>query len=197
MRTKFIALLLLLFTIGTASKAQKQLSYTEIDSLIWLAKSKGDFGTGIPFAQTGKDKAQAEFGTEDTLYAAYTNALGLFYSKIGQHAVAEKLLLESLRIYTAKKGTFEVKAADCLINLSSVYSDMGQYDKAERFGLQALGIREKTLGTTHADYIGGLTDMGRLYATMSSFEKAEECYLKAKAAILNLILMKRCERLLC
>jgi len=60
-------------------KQYTQLSYAEIDSLTRRAYQKGDFDECLSMSQAATEKAIAEFGEKDSVYAIYMGHVGTFY----------------------------------------------------------------------------------------------------------------------
>jgi CHAT domain-containing protein len=156
------------------------LSYTEIDSLVYLEYKNRAYQKAIVYIQAGRDKSKAEFGEVDSVFAEYTSNLGFFYKQIAQYEKARQLLLQARDLSAKVYGKEHPIYALTLSNLGNLFREMGYYEKAETFYLEAAKIRAKVLGKEHPKYAITLNNLGNLYQDMGSYEKAEAVYLQSK-----------------
>lgn len=163
-----------------AQEDLSKLSYTVIDSFVNLNYEKSNYSKVILYLQAGKDKAELEYGTLDTIFAEYTGNLGFFYKRLGQYKKAEPLLLLAKDIVVQVQGEKHPAYATTISNLGSFYLEMAQFEKAEKFYLEALQNRAKTLGKEHPQYAISLNVIGNLYQQMGLYEAAEAVYLESK-----------------
>jgi len=182
----FLFLYYLLF-IGLTLHAQgteddlSKLTYAELDSLVMIPYSRGDYEGAIRYMKQGVEKSKAEFGTRDTIYTQYLNNLGFFYNETGQYLKSEKLFLELVEILKETTGEWDDSYAQVLNNLAFVYQKMGKYDLVEPIYFQVKDIWNNISGDTTVDYAASLNNIAGLYQMMENYEQAEPLYLEALA----------------
>jgi CHAT domain-containing protein len=180
---KYISFVLLILVINIQLQAQddlSQLSYETIDSFITLGYQQHDLNKTILYSKAGRDKAAAQYGTLDTIFAEYSANLGYFYTRLGQYKKAEVFLLEAKNIVLQVHGKEHHSYATNISNLGNVYQKMSQFEYSEKFYLEALQNRAETIGKEHPQYAVSLNSIGNLYQEMELYEKAEAVYLESK-----------------
>lgn len=180
---KYISFVLLILVINIQLQAQddlSQLSYATIDSFIMLGYQQHDLNKTILYSKAGRDKAEAQYGTLDTIFAEYSGNLGFFYTSLGQYKKAETFLLEAKNIVLQVQGKEHSTYATNLSNLGNVYQKMAQFENSEKFYLEALQNRAENIGKEHPQYAVSLNRIGNLYQEMELYEKAEAVYLESK-----------------
>lgn len=176
-----------------AQKKISKLSYAEIDSLMLLEYQKADYEKAIAYLTIGRDRAKAEFGAMDSLYAEYTSNLGLCYSLVNRIEEAETLYLEVLGICKKVKGEKHPSYARILDKLGIFYNDLHQFKKAEEFYLKALAINNESLGNNDLERASRWSNLATLYQDMGQLEKAEQFFLKALDIVKDSTLIKGAE----
>jgi len=183
---KFIILFLSLFLFTTLSYSQHEykqyldLSYAEIDSLMYIEYGKGAFDKAIPLMQAGRSKAKDQFGEQDSLFASYTGNVGFFYQKLGEYKKALRLYIQAKDITETLLGNAHPAFATSLNNLARLHHDMGNYEKALPLFIQAKNIREQTLGTINPVFASSLNNLAGLHRDMGNYERALPLYTQTK-----------------
>ena len=109
----------------------------------------------------------------EVLRANVLNSLAERFTSLGQHADAEPLYRQALKIRQSVLGEQHPDCAICLNNLAELYESMADYAKAEPLRRQALDIRQKVLGENHPDYATSLNNLAWLYNANGETAKAE------------------------
>lgn len=156
-----------------------ELSYNQLDSLMYLEYQKGKYAKAIPYMQAGATKAKEEFGRLDSTYAEYVSNLGFFYHQTGKYAEAEHYYKESKAIRAEILGKEHPSYATSVNNLAGLYHYLGNYEQAELFYLQAKDIRMRFFGETHEIVANSLNNLAALYKDMGAYDKAENLQLQA------------------
>jgi CHAT domain-containing protein len=182
---KLFSLLVLVFSVSLAFtqgdyKQYMDLSYAEIDSLMYVEYRKGAFDQAILLMQAARGKAEKEFGTEDSTFAQYTNDLAFFYVQTAQYSKALPLLIQAKNIKEKALMTEDPSFATSLNNLAYLYERIGEYEKALPLHLEAKSIREKVLGKKHPEYMSSLNNLANLHKKMGDYEKALPLYIQLK-----------------
>lgn len=165
-----------------AQNNSSNLSHAEIDSLMVLEYSKGDYNSAISYLIIGKNKAEFEFGIEDSLYSEYAYNLAICYSLTNQISKAEELFLEVLELRREIFGDKHSLYANVLRGLGDLYLSSHQFEKSEQSYFQALAIYEKTLDENSNGYMSTLNSLASLFDAKGDYEKAEAFYLKIIAS---------------
>ncbi|MCK4856500.1 MAG: tetratricopeptide repeat protein, partial [candidate division Zixibacteria bacterium] len=97
------------------------------------------------------ERAEKEYGTEDTNVARVLNQLGLCYYYTGDYTRAETLYKRSLTVRENVLGPKHPDVAQSLNNLAALYSAQGKYEQTEPLYQRALKILEQILGPKHPD----------------------------------------------
>jgi tetratricopeptide (TPR) repeat protein len=132
---------------------------------------QGRYQEAIPIAERAVEVAKRVWGPEHPETADALNSLGLVFEKIGEHAKAEPLFQEALRIW--QKRPEHPRTAKSLSKLASAYRDMHEYAKAEPLFQEALRICQKVLGSEHPGTAKSLNNLAELYQAMDEYAKAE------------------------
>jgi CHAT domain-containing protein/tetratricopeptide (TPR) repeat protein len=94
--------------------------------------------------------------------------LGLLFTVLGDHAAAEPLLREALRISRAVFGERHPATATTLSRLAGLYRAMGRYADAERQYTKAMAIERKVLPADHPLLAGNLHNLAALRLEMGN-----------------------------
>ncbi|MCH2023070.1 MAG: CHAT domain-containing protein [Saprospiraceae bacterium] len=156
-----------------------QNSYAELDSLMYLAYSKGYYKKAIPYMLAGREKAEQEFGKQDSVYVEYTSNLGFFYFQTAQYDKAEPIFLEAKNIRTSIYGIQDPSYAQSLNDLAVLYKQMGRFAKAEPLYLESKKIKAKFFGTEHPAYATVVNNLAVFYKNTGDYNKAEPMYFEA------------------
>lgn len=159
------------------------LSYTELDSLMYLEYKKGKFANAIPYMQAGAAKAKAAFGILDSTYAEYISNLGFFYHQTGEYVQAEQAYKESKTIRAKILGKEHPSYATSVNNLAGLYHYLGNYEEAELFYTQAKDIRIRFFGEEHEIVANSLNNLAALYKEMGFYDKSESLQLQSLAIL--------------
>lgn len=180
-------LLFILLFLATSLAAQDNykkflhFSYAELDSLVMIPYQKGDYQNCLEYAQAGRAKAKAAFGTQDSTYAEYTCNMGFFYDMMGQYPAAELYYLEAKSIQAKVLGINHPTYAVTLNNLANTYESMDNYTQAEPLYLESINIIARSEGKQHPNYPKALQNLAYLYSNMDKTGQAEKLYLEAIA----------------
>lgn len=180
---KYIFFALLILSINTKLHAQEDLSllsYESIDSIIMLAYKQHDANKAILYSKAGRDKAERDYGKQDTIFAEYIGNLGYFYKGLGQYQKAEAFLLQSKNIVLETQGKDHPAYSTTLSNLASLYQKMAKFEQSEALYLEVIANRAKNVGKEHPQYAVSLNAIGNLYQEIELYEKAEAVYLESK-----------------
>jgi len=182
-------LLLLLLCTPFCSIAQTAYTYDEIDSLMRVAYSKGDFEKAADYMQLGRTKAEEIENAETPgVYLKYSSNLAFFLIMLERYETAEKIFLEIKKI--EEDGLINKPIADktnhehhrnystTINNLASLYLKMEKYEQAEPLFLQAKDIRAKVVSTKDPKYISTLNNLAFLYQKLGRLKDAERLYQK-------------------
>ena len=77
----------------------ENLSYSEIDSLMYIEYNKGAFDKAISLLQAGQDKAKIDFGQQDTIFADYCVWGGFLHYTMGNYDKALPLYIQAINIF--------------------------------------------------------------------------------------------------
>lgn len=168
----------LVFPLFTQCQNFEQLSYEELDSLMMLCYTEGDYAEGVKLTTFVIEKTKEEFG-RDTIYAQNTAWGGFFYELLGEYKKALLLYEETASIFKSALGNDDSEYAVALNNLANIHYKLGSYKKAEALYLEELGIREKLYGKEHPNYAVCINDLGVLYGQLENYSKAIEMHLEA------------------
>lgn len=161
-------------------KQYLDLSYPEIDSLMYIEYGKGAFNKAIPLMMAGREKAKIEFGTQDSVFTEYTNNVGAFYQLAGQYTLALPFSIEVVEIQEKILGGEHPHFAISLNNLASLYLKIGDYNKALPLSIRAKNIRRKILGSEHPDFATSLNNLATLHNAMGNYDEALSLHVQAK-----------------
>ncbi|MGB7061289.1 MAG: CHAT domain-containing tetratricopeptide repeat protein [Candidatus Zixiibacteriota bacterium] len=127
------------------------------------------------------EKAEKEFGKNDTTVASVLDLLGECYLGQGNYTEADSILSRSLALKTGAVGSDHPALAHTLANLARLSDRQGKYLEAEALYSQALGISKKTLGSDHADVALNLNGLANVYRKRGKYAEAESLYRSALA----------------
>lgn len=119
----------------------------------------------ISVARRAYDLARLYLEEYHPVSAATLENLGVLYSKLGNFAEAEPLLLRALEIQRASLKEDYPAVANSLNALADLHYAMGNYVTAEPLWLQALEIIRAALGEEHPAFVRGLINLTKLYAS--------------------------------
>ncbi len=167
------------FNLNSQVKPQdySELSYKDLDSLATLTEEAQDFERYLLCVQTARQKAQEEFGQEDSVYAHYTTQLGIYYYEAREYTKALALYEEALAI--------QEKVLDSKINpslaityneLGILKTDMGAFEEALQLILKSKDIREQFYGKKHKAYARSLNDLAYIYSETGDIKMAIKQY---------------------
>jgi len=173
-------LLLFFICVANALVAQniKTLSYTTIDSIMKVHLDKGSYQAAIPYTEEAKKRSEADFGRMDSVYAYYTDMLGLLYDLSGAYRKGEKLYLEAKDIVAKVLGKKHRAYAKSLNNLAAVYYYLEEYGKCEGYYKEAIAVFASTVGEKHRSYADAVYNLAIFYSTIGQLAKAERMLLR-------------------
>ena len=127
------------------------------------------------------ERAEKEFGENDTTVASALNLVGEYYSYQAKYDEAESLLKRALAIREKAVGYEHPTVAQSLSSLATLYWRQGRYAEAEPLHKQALAIRKKALEAHHPDVAKSLTGLAILSYIHGRYAEAESLYKQALA----------------
>ena len=101
------------------------------------------------------------------------NKLGVCYFYVANYAKAQKLLHQTLKIYTKYYGENNIHTAEALARLGGVYRNMGDYDNAKRSLEKALIIYKRYYGAEHAETAKVSIYLGSVYRHIGDYSKSK------------------------
>lgn len=127
--------ILFILIINTKLQAQEdltKLSYKVIDSFVVANYKQHNYNQAVLYSKAGKDKAKAEHGILDTIFAEYTSNLVFFYKALGQYKKAEKCLLQTKSIVLQVQEKDHPANAIVMNNLAGLYRDIKRHLEVEK-----------------------------------------------------------------
>jgi len=137
------------------------------------------YDSAIVVGKLALEKAEKEFGENDTTVASVLSVLGKCYYFQTNYTEAESVCNRALAIRSESLGSDHPDVAISLNHLANVYSEQGKCAEAERLHKRALVIREKALGPDHPDVAQSLINMANLYRDQGRYTEAEPLYKRA------------------
>ncbi len=156
-------------------RAEIHLMDEMVDSLLDAAQYDSAFIIG----QIALEKAEIEFGKEDTTVAIILNSLANIYSDQGKYTEAEQLYKRALAIREKALGPEHPVVADNLFNLAVHHWQLSKHGEALQYQKRALAIREKIFGPEHPAVAQSLNNMAAIYQDQGKYTKAEPLFKKA------------------
>jgi CHAT domain-containing protein/Tfp pilus assembly protein PilF len=101
------------------------------------------------------------------------------YARLGDHASAERLLLDALRRHEQVFPAGHPLMASTLIDLSNLQTNRGDFNGAERALQRAAAIVTKWLGNEHEQYGIIEGNLGHLYIRQRDYARAEPYLLRS------------------
>jgi CHAT domain-containing protein len=175
---KLLIYLFLFVCNNLIAQETTELSYSEIDSLMYICYQNRTYKKAIVYMKEGRVKAKIEFGQQDSMYAEYTANLAFFYRKLGKYQLAEPLYIESNKIWEKVWGKDDPNYANYLNDLAQLYEKMGRYEQALHLHFQAKKIRAKALGKEHTDYAASLNNIAMVYQNTGRYEQALSLFIQ-------------------
>ncbi len=141
---------------------------------------KGQYAKAEPYFLQAREIIKIKDGTENDLYIAIANSLGMVNHKLIKYRLAENYYTEAKqiteRLYTRNSKQF---AVSCNF-LGVLFNDDGQFEKAEQQHFEAKTIREALLPKEEAAYAQSCNNLAAIYWNMGKIDKAEPLAIKAK-----------------
>ncbi len=105
--------------------------------------------------------------------------LGLVISSMGEHAKAEKILLEMLEKRRRFHGTGHDTYARALLSAGIVYERKGEYARAEPYYRESYEIRRKQVGEEHPDVARAINNLAMTRYSLGHAEEGETLWRRA------------------
>jgi tetratricopeptide (TPR) repeat protein len=170
---------------ASAQVSSSSSSTPSLDELQQLVKARdqlvqqGRFAEAIPVAQQILEGVRQLFGSEDPVFAAALNSLGLMYYNTRAYEQAEPLYQQALEIERKSADPKDPVLAAILNNLAVLYEHTKRYSKAEPLLQEALRISKEIRGPEHPDVATALNNLAALYYYLNEYAKAEALYQEA------------------
>lgn len=126
---------------------------------------------------------QDSFGTNDSLFAAIYENIGILYAFEGDYDRALEYLRKSFATRLNLFGEHSPELAANYHNIGICLRLKGEYEDAMRFLSTALDIKMKSVGKTHPDTADIYYQLGKIHFEFNRFSNALSCYQKALIAI--------------
>jgi len=179
-KPKIITLCFLLLFWLSWQRALSQTWKELLDQADSLSEA-ANYDSAIVIAQIALERAEGEFGGEDTAVARVLNGMGKYHYKQANYDTAESLWGRALAIREKALGPDHPDVAQSLDNLGVLYRNQGKYEEAEPLHKRALAIREKAPGPDHPDVARSLNNLAILYCYQGKYTEAEPLYKRALA----------------
>ncbi len=160
---------------GPATEGSWKALLDQADSL----SSSAHYDSALVLANAALERAEEQFGPQDTLVALVLDALGAYHYQKAEYEPAEASWKRALNIREKVMGPDHVLVAKSLHNLATLYDDQGRYAESEPLHQRALAIREKALGPHHQDVAASLVNLGNLYYHQGKYQEAVRLYQRA------------------
>jgi CHAT domain-containing protein/tetratricopeptide (TPR) repeat protein len=126
-----------------------------------------------------EDHPRASLASGRNRLATSLHNLAALYRSMGQHARAEPLLRQAVKIYGESLGEEHPRFATSLDSLAALYRSMGEDARAEPLIRQAMEIRRKTLGEEHPRFAVSLGNLAALFLSRGEHARAEPLFRQA------------------
>lgn len=167
------------------TKQLRLMSHDEVQELFRAARLMQRFERESPAESLKKAEQALEIrrrlvGTENTLYAASANDVGLQLFLSGDLVRAEPRYLEAREIYRRVVGTEHPAYAQLSHNLAGLYESMGDVARAAPLYAEALAIKKRTFGPYRDEYAQSLLALAALWYSSGEEARAEAAALEAR-----------------
>lgn len=178
---KFSSLLLFILLTVHHLSAQDDLSnysIAQLDKLYDSLASEDRYEEALVYLQKALEKAEKQYGVEDTLYADRLYKIGVAFDYgFGDMDEALNYYNKALEIQR-KKSPQSLSYAQTLFAKADVYCyNLQLFDKAIEGYKKTLSIQKTLLGKQHPDYAASLGGLGTAYWYKGDFKKAEPLFL--------------------
>jgi CHAT domain-containing protein len=126
---------------------------------------------------------QDSFGTNDSLFAAIYENIGILYAFEGDYDQALEYLRKSFATRLNLFGEYSPELAANYHNIGICLRLKGEYEDAMRFLSTGLDIKMKSVGKSHPDLADIYYQIGKIHFEFNRFSNALSCYQKALIAI--------------
>jgi eukaryotic-like serine/threonine-protein kinase len=110
----------------------------------------------------GAERVRTELDDQPAVQARLLRIIGVSLLELGQHAEAEAVLQDALRIARATFSSDDIRLAATQNNLAMFYDRTGHAAKAEPLYRESLEIRRRALGPDHLDVAASFNNLGVL-----------------------------------
>jgi CHAT domain-containing protein/Tfp pilus assembly protein PilF len=124
-------------------------------------------------------EVEAAVGPAHDTTAEVSNALALFYYRLGRAADAPPLWQRAIAIWEKAGAGFEAKVALGLENLAEMYRATGRAAEAEPLQRRALIIKEKILGPEHREVAETIARLAVIYIDLGRYPEGERLMERA------------------
>jgi CHAT domain-containing protein/Tfp pilus assembly protein PilF len=159
---------------SVAAESWKQL----LDRADSLSNSQ-NLDSAIVIGKLALEKAEAEFGPEDTSVALVLHRLGNYNLSRPDYPEAQKYYERELQMREELFGEKDSLVATTLNTLAIALKKQGHYADAEVLYQRALAIREKLFGTEDRLVAQVLNNLANLYEIQGKYSDAESLFLRA------------------
>lgn len=181
----FYFLLLLAQTYAQVPDSLQHYSLSQLDSTFHLLRKSKKYDQMLPYALAASNKAQQQYGEQDTTYARILYQLGFVY---GHNKDFEKGIEYYQQAAKIQEAIIPLSSdfANTLFAAANIYNyNLGKYNKALPLYIQAKNIREKVLGNQDPVFATTINHLARLHARIGNYERALSLFIQAKSIYEN------------
>jgi serine/threonine protein kinase len=124
---------------------------------------------------------EGKFAQQELTEAAIRLTIGDAYRALGEYAEAQKHLLRSLQLRTAKQGADHADTLTTKNNLAALYRAQGKYAPAETLFKEVLKVHTATLGADHPHTLASKNNLALLYKDQGKYTQVETLYKEVLA----------------
>jgi len=143
------------------------------------ARAQGRTITVMDLLQDGLERTEVRLGDQPLIRARLRGALGYVHLNLGQVAIAEPLIEETLRMREELLPAGHPDVSESRLHLAQVYQTRGRYDDARSLLLRALTTQEATLGKAHLDVAKTLKRLAVIEWYRGQADEAEVLLVRA------------------
>ncbi len=126
--------------------------------------------TALELLDRGREEIGNRLVDQPDVRAEVMQALGRVYFNLGQYAVSEPMLEETVQALRASGGVDPLELATALFSLGEVLHYRGELSSIEPLYTEALEIRSAHLAPNHPDVVRSIDILGRLYRDLGGDE---------------------------
>ncbi|WP_069133089.1 serine/threonine-protein kinase [Rhodohalobacter halophilus] len=133
--------------------------------------------TAEELLQKGLERAK-KLDDQPELQAQMYNVIGKVYLKMGSLPTAQRLLNDSVELYTEVLGRNHADTGLAIADQASLYSAFGDYPRAERLFEHALAILDNTSGSQMINFADIISEQAYVLRRQGKYIEAEDAFRK-------------------